>query len=226
MDCTNSPITFEVPEGWTDLVNWIDAKITLDSDKAIAVFDAFLRSISSIRINHRVLNALKREVPVTIPCEAFDDYDIISARVPGAILRMSEPASLVFENDRIGEVDYRRYGGEEQPKEENLLLLLRNGDGINYQFFSKRREIVIVTAAQGEGELRLSIGLEEARIYVTAKNEYRVVMTVPKEEKNNLWVSCIEGSVKLDYINLSYPEICDSSTTFGEPRDEGFDFIE
>lgn len=206
MACTNSPITFEVPEGWNELINWIDAKTTLDSHKAVVIFDGFLQSICNKRINNRVLNALKREVPVTIPCEAFEACDIQSPRIPGAELRMSEPTSLIFENGKIGEVDYRRYGGEEQPEEENLLLLLCEGDCVNYLFYSKREAINIVITARGEGVLKLSTGMEEEIITLTLNHEYKAALMVPQEGKNYLWVSCTAGSVKLDYINLIYNE--------------------
>jgi hypothetical protein len=205
MACTNSPITFDVPEGWNDLINWIDAKEELSPEKAAAIFDSFLKSIRNIRRNNCVLNALKREVPITIPSEAFEACDIHSPRVQGAKLRMSEPASLIFENGKISEVDYKRYGGEEQPEEENLLLLLCEGDRVNYLFHTTVSEVNIAVAADGKGELKLSTGLKEETITVKGKKEYKVSMMVPKIDKNCLWVSCTVGSVKLDFIKFSYP---------------------
>jgi hypothetical protein len=202
MDCTNSPITFDIPEGWNDLIHWIDAKVGLDSEKATAIFDGFLQSILNIKINKCVLNALKREVPITIPCEAYEDCDIQSTRVQGAKLRASEPTSLIFENGKISEVDYKRYGGEEQPEEENLLLLLSEGDRVNYLFHTTSSEINIEVTADGEGELKLSTGLKEETITVTAKKEYKVSMMIQKKDKNYLWVSCTAGSVKLDFIKI------------------------
>jgi hypothetical protein len=202
MDCTNSPITFDIPEGWNDLIHWIDAKVGLDSEKATAIFDGFLQSIRNIKINNCVLNALKREVPITIPCEAYEDCDIQSTRVQGAKLRASEPTSLIFENGKISEVDYKRYGGEEQPEEENLLLLLSEGDRVNYLFHTTSSEINIEVTADGEGELKLSTGLKEETITVTAKKEYKVSMMIQKKDKNYLWVSCTAGSVKLDFIKI------------------------
>ncbi len=206
MDCTNSPITFDVPKDWNALINWIDTKETFEAVKAIAIFDCFLSCIQDTRVNGDVFHALKREVPIQIPAEAFDSCAIQSPRVPGAKLRMSEPASIIFENGKTGDVDYRRYGGEEQPVQENLMLQLQAGDEVSYLCYSKQSQISLDIVVQGEGELKLSIGLEEKIIPVSVNKQYNVALKVPNFERNYLRVSCTSGSVKLDYIRLSYPE--------------------
>jgi hypothetical protein len=116
---------------------------------------------------------------------------------------MSEPASIIFESGKTGEVNYRRYGGEEQPEEENLLLLLSAGDCVNYLYHTDGNDIMVVVAADGEGELMLSTGLQEAILKLDGKNKYRVSLKVPSEEKKYLWAYCTDGKVKLDYIELS-----------------------
>lgn len=205
MDCTNSPVTFEVPKGWDRLLRWIDSKETISRETAIKIFDNFLECLQNVRVNERVLCALKREVPVNIPCEAFDECDIRSTRVQGAQLRMSEPASLIFENGRRGSVDYKRYGGEEQPEQENVLLMLQARDEVSYLLQSKRNKIRFVIAAQGEGELILSMGLDEVILTISGKRDYKALLKVAKKERSYLKVACTAGMVKLDYINTSYP---------------------
>lgn len=204
MDCTNSPITFEIPEGWKELIDWIDGKGALTAVRARIIFDNFLQCLQTASINPSVLHALKREIPVTIPSEAYEECRILSPRIPGAVLRMSEPASILFESGKTGEVNYRRYGGEEQPEEEKLLLYLSAGDCVNYRYHTSSHEICIVITAGGDGELKLSTGLQEASIRVKEKLQYQVNLKVPLKEKNNIEVSCTEGYVKLDYLSLSY----------------------
>ena len=204
MDCTNSPVSFEVPEGWNELIDWIDGKGTLSALRAKDIFDNFLECVKSASVNPGVLHALKREIPVVIPCEAYDEALIRSPRIPGAIFRMSEPASILFESGKLGEVNYRRYGGEKQPQEENLLLQLNAGDQVKYRYHTRCHEINIAITAEGEGELRLSSELQKASIRVVEKNKYQINLKVPLEEKNYIEVSCMEGYVKLDSLSLSY----------------------
>ncbi|MBP1755101.1 MAG: glycoside hydrolase [Firmicutes bacterium] len=204
MDCTNSPITFNVPEGWAELIDWIDGKGAITAVRARVIFDNFLQCLRTVSINSKVLRALKRELPVNIPCEAYEEGQFHSPRVQGAKLRMSEPASIVFESGKSGEVDYRRYGGEEQPVEEKLLLLLGTGDHVNYRYHTSCNEINIVITAEGEGELKLSTGLQEAGLRINGRNKYQACLRVPLEAKNYLLVDCTEGYVKLDDLSLSF----------------------
>ena len=203
MDCTNSPITFNVPKGWNDLIKWIDTKEPLKAEKAVAIFNSFLRAIQHTRVNQAVLRALKRELPITIPSEAYEEYRINSPRIPGALLRISEPVSLAFENGKLGEVDYRRYGGEEQPEEENTILILGPGDGVNYLYRTKSTEISVRISADGAGELRLLFDTEEVIIHVNSKNEYSAVVKLIPKERNYVWISCTQGSVSIDKLYLT-----------------------
>lgn len=203
MDCTNSPITFDVPEGWEKLIEWIDTEKAIALPRAETIFDNFLQSIQHSRVNEGVLRALKREVPVTIPGEAFEECAFHSDRIPGALLRMSESATILFENGRTGKVDYRRYGGEEQPEEENLLLLLGSGDHVNYLFRTDQKEITIQVKAGGKGELLLSSGQEENIMSIDENNIYQTRLKVPNKGTNDLKITCTGGNVKLDYIHLS-----------------------
>lgn len=97
MECTNSPVTFHMPNGWEDLIDFIDGKRILEKEEAIKIFDNSLHSLSTPKVNKEVLFALKRQVPVIIPCEGYDDYNIVSKRRKGANLRESDPVTLLFE---------------------------------------------------------------------------------------------------------------------------------
>lgn len=203
MECTNSPVTFAVPEGWEELILWLDEKGSLSSDRAVTIFDHFIQSIKKPRINQKVLHALKRELPVKIPCEAYQDYQIISKRIPGAKLRATEPVSLVFENGKVGEADYKRMGGEEQPPEENILVSLQSGDSVGYVFTGGQAELEAEISAEGEGVLRIAINSEAEDIPVKEKKIYQARMKCIPGEKQYIRLSCTVGNILLNYIYLS-----------------------
>lgn len=204
MDCTNSPITFSVPAGWEELIRWLEEERPIQMNRAKDIFDEFLHCIQHIQINEQVLNALRREVPVKIPCEAYNDHHIVSKRLPGAELRMSEPVSIILEDGKTGEVNYQRYGGEEQPEEENLLIHLFSGDGVGYLFFNKRNEMKVQLSAEGQGELLVSVNADHKTFTVNRKGEYGTVINCIPHKTQYLWISCVKGNVKVDNIYLSY----------------------
>ncbi len=204
MDCTNSPIAFPVPGGWEELIRWLDEGGRLHAERAEAIFNNFLHCLQKGKVNEPVLKALKREVPVIIPCEAYNHYHIVSKKLPGAELRISEPVSIIFENGKAGKVNYQRYGGEEQPAEENLVVQLFSGDRVGYLFYSsERNKITIQIRAEGAGELLVAVEDDLKTIPVNQKDDYEAVMNCMSCKAQYLWLSCVNGSIRADYINLS-----------------------
>lgn len=213
MACSNSPMTFDIPEGWNSLIDWISGAVVLDRDKAIEIFDNFLACIRNARINRNVLKALKRETPVRIPGEAYQDYRICSARTPGAVLRMTDPVSILFESGKTGEVNYRGYGGEEQPEEENLVIRLSSGDSLGYLFVADKPELHITITAGGIGSLKLTVtdkpdgsaehsDNEYELISINNRKEYRTSLMCDASGYQKLWLTCETGTIQLDYLCL------------------------
>ncbi len=203
MDCTNSPVTFQVPEGWDKLIGWLDGEAELTQERAIAIFDSFLNSIQNSRINEAVFHALKREVPVRIPCEAYQEYEIHSGRIPGAALRLEDPVSLIIESGRTGEVDYGRHSEEAPPEDQNILVHLFAGDRVGYLFRSGQESVNIQIRAEGDGELLIATELEERSFSVSERNEYKTTLKSRKDKKQSLWLTCSAGSIKADDIYLN-----------------------
>lgn len=202
MECNNSPISFDIPRDWTELTAWIDGNEVLTQERAIIIFEQFLQSIQNTRVNEGVLHAIKREIPVKIPCEAYQEFIIMSKRVLGAKLRITEPVSIIFENGRTNEVDYRRFGGEDQPDEENIMVQLFSGDRISYLFHANQKEVRVTISAEGEGMLMVSIGSENVQIPVKSRKEYVAVLKIMPKEKQWIWLSCTTGNLKVDYMFL------------------------
>lgn len=218
MDCTNSPITFPRPEDWDSVLSLTQTKAQADEstgssesgsasaacqpagyqvdnsgrtrEKARALFDRFLEALSSgSRINAPVFRALKREIPVSIPAEYYNDYHIITPRVPGAELRMDEPVSILFrdspDSGRTGPVSYLRQAGEEQPKDQLLCVLLHAGETLWYRVSSRKQ-----TTCRLRFDLRRSIDAEVAGLEVLGAENSGTAE--PEKEKSGTAGSCIE----------------------------------
>ncbi len=157
MDCTNSPMTFEQPQNWNLVLNYIDGIGTLSQPEAINIFDALLQSIKAAKINEAVYNALDRRLPVLIPAEAYDSCECHTERTKGANLRETDPISILFESGKLGDVDYKRYGGEPQPDDENLVVMLKPSDSVSYNFKNDFDAIQVEIKCYGDGALTVDV---------------------------------------------------------------------
>jgi endoglucanase len=202
MSCTNSPITFNVPEGWEELTDYLKGKKELDQDRAKIIFDNFLQCIDNDKVNTEVIHALKRQVPITIPCEAYETYEIVTSRREGANLRMSDPVTLLFKNGKTGEIDYRGQGGANQPDEENIVVELCEKENICLWFLPTKNEVSATVKASGKGILGITIGDQEFLHPVTGDGEYCSAFNCISEAKNEITLTCHEGILQVDTVNL------------------------
>lgn len=202
MECTNSPITFRVPVNWDWMIQWIEGERQLSKEEAIFIFDDFIKALQDAGINKPVINALQRRIPVQLPSEAYDFYQIKSERLAGADVRLSEPVTILFQNGRLGEVNYQRYGGEPQPETENLVVKLREGDMVGYYFFTKDKSFIADILLEGQGEVEIACSDEVVQVSVNGCENIQLSFTSRINEKNQLSIKCISGSIYLDTINL------------------------
>jgi hypothetical protein len=194
METNNSPITFAIPEGWDEVNQWIEGKCEIAGDRAIQIFDNFIESFRNFRVVKEVINALKRQVPVKIPCEAYDEYQICSERVKGSSIRMYDPVSLVFEQEKTG---------EEEMSEENVMVQLFSGDSVGYLFTSEAEEITVGIKGDGAGTLQITLNSEVVSLAMNQPAEYSVNLKCAAGERQSLQLGCIDGSVRLDMLYLS-----------------------
>ena len=210
MDCKNSPVSFAMPEEYEELIAYIehrgtdhegidrksadhdasDYECTFSRERAVEIFDCLLYCIRHPVQNYEVIHALKREVPFCIPAEGYDECVIVHDRIPGADFRRSDPVTILFVNGKTGKVDFQRMGGEEQPEEENLQVLLREGDTLSYLFTAKAPGVKIEVTTEGVGELEVTIqGNNEFEVIAEKDDELLVTEkddlepTVRKQEK-------------------------------------------
>ena len=145
MDTDNSVISFPEPDHWKKLQEYIIARKNtgsaekLEEAEAIKIFDDFLSCIAAGTVNWQVIHSMEGIGPFLYPAEYYSNSQIISHKQEGALLRQSEPVTILF-REQTGEVrepDYKRYGGEAQPKEEKLCVFLDSGDWVSYEFHTR-----------------------------------------------------------------------------------------
>ena len=198
MNCKNSPVTFARPTGWDMLMEHINAGKTLSQEQARGIFDEFLDCISKPTYQDAVVCALTRKPPFTLPCEAFDESLIQSQRLPGAELRMSEQASLLFRDGHTGEPDYRRLKGEPQPEEENIVVRLEAGDEIGYYIDIANAPANGILLAHGEGKFELTVDHMPVEGVRMEHGEY--CFTIYQAGKLTLSIRCLQGEIDADRI--------------------------
>lgn len=196
----NSPVSFDRPEGWDALIAWLDGGAMPAPPDARRIFDDLLYSVAHAARNMSVNRALKREVPVVLPCEAYDGYEIHTSRRPGADVRMSEPVTLLFASGRTGIPDYKRYDGEPQPDEENIIAELEAGESLSYQFTMPYvGSLSAQVAYSGDGGI--SLIADDLDMQCSAHGSY--IIDRLTSGSYSLHLKCISGEVKVDTISLS-----------------------
>lgn len=202
MECTNSPITFDVPFGWEELIDYLDGKKILTNVRAKEIFDNLLMCINNDTINQEVICALKRQTPITIPCEAYEAYDVNTLREAGANLRISEPVTLLFANGKTGDVDYRGQGGANQPTTENIVVRLSERENLSFWFLPVNSVVKVTVKASGEGILGIRIGDKESLHNITGDGNCISDFDCKALSKQTIYLTCYEGTILADTLKL------------------------
>lgn len=208
MDCSNSPISFMTPTRWNRLIKYIDGKISISREEAIVIFNEFLDNLQKPIVNHAVFNSLECRVPIRIHCEFFNGYSNMTTRQKGADLRCNSPVNIFFENGKLGVPDYKRYNGEPEPQEENLIVEIREGERLKYEFLKEISTDVIQISILARGEGQLAICCEDVKYTWDIKGNWTTLNWQFKsskavKEKHELYLLCQSGHLQLDYIDLN-----------------------
>ncbi|MDF2843751.1 MAG: hypothetical protein K0R00_2177 [Herbinix sp.] len=60
----------------------------------------------------------------------------------------------------------------------------------------------VIIAADGEGEMKVSLDSQEVSVTVQGPYNYEVSIITNPDKPNYLWITCTAGSVKLDNLKL------------------------
>jgi len=208
MGCDNSPLSIDIPDGWESIVNYAEKGTPVDRERACAIFSNFLAGLryDSCKKNTRVISALNREEGNPIPAEYYlssDEpvgYVVRSARKVGAQLRMSDPVSILFEDNRVGVPNYKKYAGEPQAEKDRLRVSLEPGELLRYRFRIRERGIYRIECVSS-GALAVSVdGTALGVVDQTDKGE--TVATILAEGDHIAEFRSIGG--RLDFYSWSF----------------------
>jgi hypothetical protein len=204
MDTKNSPLSIDPPPDWQILTDYLQGGPPPSRDRAISVFDDFLNRLKSPRIIEEVFRALKREVPIDIPAEFYDDAQAAGPRQPGASFRTGDTITIVFADGHTGRPDYPQ-GGAVPPEKEKLLVRLSPGDWAAYRFRMPRAgDLRIRLDAAGPGRLALDCSGGSAETGLGKTGNPAPAVFALGEGEHHLRIACLEGTVLLDEVRLSF----------------------
>ncbi|MCR4694389.1 MAG: glycoside hydrolase family 5 protein [Pseudobutyrivibrio sp.] len=176
MDTKNSPVNVDIPKNWDKLLSYLEGNALLTKEEARAIFDDYLDKISHATYQESVINALLRKAPVSIPAFAFDKEQIVSRRNNSVSFRTTQKAPLLFADGHSGEPNWKRYGGEDQPESEHLIISMQQGDMLGYHVTNFDS---ITPIYKGDGEI-----------------------LVTQDSDSFIWIQCTKGTVQLQGINI------------------------
>lgn len=186
METPNSPVTFAQPNGWQEILDYLDGGAQPSRSAAIAAFDGLLSCIRSSTYHPEIVNAILRRPPLRIPAEAFDAEQIRSTREIGADFRSTSRATLLYADGHIGAGDWRRYGGEPQPERERMLLRLHEGDCVAYRI-----------QATADPRAKITVHRHGSGTLITQHDE---------ADPTLIWVRCTSSTVDIEAVEAAVTE--------------------
>ena len=188
MNAPNSPVSFAKPLEWEKILAHLDGAEPPAPDMARKIFEDFLMCIKNGNYHPEVIQALLRRPPVRIPAAAYDAERIISRRQEGVSLRRTSGATLLFADGHRGKADWRRYGGESQPSDQEILLRLEAGDAVGYRVETVfGYSLTAFVEFQGTGVLKMQ--------NIIAENQKACLIEL--SEDGLIWIWCESGEVSL-----------------------------
>jgi hypothetical protein len=191
IDNENSPISFDAPPGWNAIIDYLNSGAPPPRDKAISLFNGFLDSLQHPRINEGVFRALKREPPINIPAEFYDEASAAGPRQPGALFRAGDTVTILFADGHTGQPDYHQDGGEASPEKEKLLVRLSQNDRLSYTFLMPGAGAVdIFICAAGACLLEIHCAGKSREVSLKEAGTHRVLSLSLQKGKHQLKITC------------------------------------
>jgi hypothetical protein len=214
MDTLNSPVSFGMPQNWDKIMDYDKEKVNIDPQEAIEIFNHLLINISKYSINEAVISSIESRAPLLIPAEFYSDSFIEVEKQQGTALRRSEPVTIFFVNDHIQtkEPDYKRYGGEKQPDEENLCIELHKNDWVTYEFYTEEANewelSLLLKGYDKEQDNKMTVFIDKREFIVEPTDNWQELsLEIVWLEKGQHDIKLMTaGKVLVDNINISYPK--------------------
>ena len=201
MGTHNSPISFNMPEGWDGIIEYIKGGCSPDNPKEI--FDEFLNNIkfeNSI-INEGVLNHAQRIAPIKIRAIFYDLLNERFQHNSNVNFRAGDKADIRFV-DQNGELSFKHDAGQDINDNQRLCLAMHMDEGYKYTFNSNCGRIYIKCMSSIESDLTIKIN--DKKINCLSIDKEMKVYDVGNAEMgvNLLELSCNKGIVEVELIEI------------------------
>ncbi len=215
MDNTNSVISFNTPKHWDKVLEYIE---TRELDKAVdyrVIFDNLLRNLVDVKVNNKVINALNRQTPITIPCEGFDKYTITKEHQSTVNFRETTKVELLFNDGHKGSPNYEKTNGEPQKEEDKILVTQYSNEILGYRINIPKGKNIIGISLKGTGSFYLRYNNEQTNIiYINEKDlteiTFEIINDTPIKE---ITINTLRGKLYYDEIKVNQGETAKIITT-------------
>jgi len=142
MDCTNSPYSVDMPDGWQLLVDYLEGGAKPDPATAERILWDYLDNLRLERCRHRpeVANALFRRAPVRIPAIFYgyrgegQSFGLIRRSERSVGFRAHDGTDIRFVASDRETPNFQHGRGEEWQPDERMYVRLSEGDWVAYEF--------------------------------------------------------------------------------------------
>jgi len=143
LDCTNSPYSVRVPEGWQSLISYLEGGEKPDPESAERTLWQYLENLKLSNCDYRpqVVNALFRRPPVRIPAVFYGyrgdgaSYETKGKVEHGLGFRAGDGTDIRFVAEGArAKPNFQHMKGEEWLEDEWLYVRLSASDRLTYEF--------------------------------------------------------------------------------------------
>lgn len=204
MDNHNSPISFSAPREWKKVLSYLEDKEKDENVDFRSIFDALLRNLQDVKINQEVFNSLKKEPPLSIPCEGFDNFHIEKPYKSDVSFRNNTRVAFFFEDGHKGKPDYQKMNGEKQKDSDNIIVRLFEKEWLEYRIRLTKGQNYITIKVKGNGTLGFKYN--NTVINISCESETLVEKKIflhLEEEVDSVQLSCQNGTIFLDTISFN-----------------------
>ena len=203
MDCTNSYCSIDIPEGYEEILAYLDGGRHPGYERAQAVFDQYLHNIrfENCTLHPETAAHILRRVPFTVQAVDFDEFPGEGSSFHGGCHEKKEyrknTSMEVTEMFPVKEKEFSfdcgwdRYGLVLHPEEYAVYSLVNPGG----------RVIVDIMPAEGsEGEVQLELTSGDTVRISPTENKTAVLACSETEPYEKLKIIGVSGRVVLDRI--------------------------
>ena len=219
LETTNSPCSIRKPEGWGELVHFLEGGEQPDAERAAGILWDYLDNmlLPNCEYHSDVVRALFRRPSVQIPAVFYDylgegvSYGVRQACwEPAVNFRTKETTRLQFCHGEPRDVNFHHGAGEDWREDEWLCVVLTAGDYLTYSFQTTTQARsglqVAVQVKGGRAEFQLAVDGQPLETHGIATSSWQTVtstITPPLPAgKHQLRVTATDGELSIKWLAI------------------------